>query len=164
MDRAAVNGPRTSLIAIAVALLLTAAGSVASADENMVPFTTVAAGRTSGFRTLNLLVIRNPAEWTRVWHAHAGQTRGKDTAVPTIDFTQEMVIAVFAGEFGLDTRVAVVMIAEEKGRIRVVYRIANPQPGPTPLNTTVATPFHIVRLTRSLYPVAFVTAVEKDTY
>jgi hypothetical protein len=165
MDKAAVYCLRTSLIAITVALLLAApAGSVTGADEQVVPFTTVAAGTASGIRSLTLVVIRNPADWTRVWHKHAVGLRGKEAAEPTIDFTQEMVIAVFAGEVGLDTRVSIITILQDKERLRVVYRIANPQPGPTPLDFAAITPFHIVRLARSPYPVAFVPAVEKDIY
>ena len=168
MDEVAAYCLRTSLTAIAVALLLGAPiGSVAGAGEPAVPFTTIAAGATSGIRTLTLVVIRNPAEWTRAWHKHAVGLRGKDAAEPAIDFTQEMVIAVFAGEVGLDTRVRIIKIAQDKQRLRVVYRIATPpQPGPMPLDLAAATPFHIVRLARSPYPVAFVLAVEveKDIY
>jgi hypothetical protein len=168
MDKVAVYCLRTSLIAIAVALLLGAPiGSVPGASEPAVPFTTVAAGATSGIRTLTLVAIRNPAEWTRAWHKHAIGLRGKDAAEPAIDFTQEMVIAVFAGEVGLDARAAIIKIVQDKQRLRVVYRIANPlQPGPTPLDLAAATPFHIVRFARSPYPVAFVPAVEveKDIY
>jgi len=75
-----------------------------------------------------------------------------------------MVIAVFAGEVGLDTRVAIIRIVQDEQELKVVYRIANPQPGPTPLDLTAATPFHIVRLARSPFAVAFVPAVEKDIY
>jgi len=165
MDKAAVYCLRTSLIAIAVALLLAApAGSATGADEQVAPFTTVAAGTASGIRSPSLVVIRNPTDWTRVWHKHAVGLRGKEAAEPTIDFTQEMVIAVFAGEVGLDTRVAIITIAQNKERLRVVYRIANPQPGPTSLDLTAATPFHVVRLARSPYPVTFVPAVQKDIY
>ncbi len=166
MDKVAVHCLRTSLIAIAVALLLEVpVGSVAGADEPAaVPFATVAAGTASGIRTITLVVIRSPAEWTRVWHKHTAGTQGKDTAEPTIDFTEEMVIAVFAGEVSLDTRATIIKIVKEKQQLRVLYRIGTFQPGPTPLDLAAATPFHIVRLARSLYPVAFVPAVEKDIY
>ncbi len=165
MDRMAVYCLRTCLIPIAVALLLgVPMGSVAGADEHMVPFTTVAAGTASGIRTLTLVVIRNPTEWTRVWNKHTGDKKGKDAAEPTIDFTQQMVIAVFAGEVGLDTRVTIIKIVQDRQRLQVVYRIATPQPGPTPLGPTAATPFHIVRLARTPHPVTFVPAVEKDIY
>jgi len=165
MYKATVYCLRTSLIAITVALLLAApTGSVTGADEQVVPFTTVAAGTASGIRSLTLVAIRNPSEWTRVWHTHAVGLRGKEAAEPTIDFTQEMVIAVFAGEVDLDTRVAIIRIVRDEQRLKVVYRIANPQPGPTPFDLTAATPFHIVRLARSPYPVTFAPAVEKDIY
>lgn len=168
MDKAAVYCLRTSFVAITVALLLEAlAGPVAGADEHVVPFKTIAAGTASGIRSLTLVVIRNPAEWTKVWHKHAVGLRGKEAVEPTIDFTQEMVIAVFAGEVGLDTRVRIIKIAQDKQRLRVVYRIATPpQPGPMPLDLAAVTPFHIVRLARSPYPVNFVLAVEveKDIY
>ncbi len=165
MDKAAAYCLRTSHIAITVALLLVAAaGPVASADECVVPFTTVAAGTASGIRSLTLVVIRNPGDWTRVWHKHTVGLQGKEAAEPTIDFTKEMVIAVFAGEVELDTRATIMTIIQDKERLRVVYRVANLQPGPTLLDVTAATPFHIVRLARSPYPVAFVSAVEKDIY
>lgn len=165
MDKAAVYCLRTSLIAIVIALLLEVpVGSAVGADKHVVPFGTMAAGTASGIRTLTLVVIRNPAEWTGLWHKHMAGTRGKDATEPAIDFTQEMVIAVFAGEVDLDTRVAIIRIVQDEQRLKVVYRIANPQPGPTPLDLTAATPFHIVRLARSPYPVTFVPAVEKDIY
>lgn len=165
MDKVAVNYLRTPFIAVAIALLLGGPmESVAGADELAVPFTTIAAGAGSGIRTFALLVIRGPAEWSRVWRKHAVDLRGKEGAEPTIDFTREMVIAVFAGEVSLDTRVTIIKIVQEKQRLRVLYRIGTPQPGPAPLDLTAATPFHIVRLTRSSYPVAFVPAVEKDIY
>jgi hypothetical protein len=160
-----VNYLRTPFIAFAVTLLFAGSmGSVAAAEEHVVPFTTVAAGTTSGIRTLTLVVIRNSADWTGVWHKHAVGLRGREAAEPTIDFTQEMIIAVFAGEVSLETRVTIIKIVQDGERLRVVYRIGNPQPGPAPLDPTTATPFHIVRLTRSSYPVAFVLAVEKDIY
>lgn len=165
MYKATVYCLRTSLIAITVALLLEAsAGSVTGADEQVVPFTTVAAGTASGIRSLTLVAIRNPSEWTRVWHTHAVGLRGKEAAEPTIDFTQEMVIAVFAGEVGLDTRVRIIKVVQDRQRLRVVYRIANSQPGPTSLDFNTITPFHILRLTRSPYPVTFFSADEKDIY
>src|SRR2546425_6834125 len=76
--------------------------------------------------SLTLVAIRNPSEWTRVWHIHAVGLRGKEGVEPTIDFTQEMVIAVFAGEVGLDTRVSIIKIVQDKQRLQVLYRIANP--------------------------------------
>jgi hypothetical protein len=164
MDKVAAHCLRTSLIPIAALLLEVTVGSVAGADEHVVPFTTVAAGTDSGIRTPTLVVIRNPADWTRVWQKHAVGTLAKDAAEPTIDFTKEMVIAVFAGEVSLDTRVTIIKIVQEKERLRVVYRIGAPPPGPMPTDLTAATPFHIVRLARSPSPVGFVPAVEKDIY
>jgi len=146
MDKVAANYLRTPFIVIAVALLL--AGpmkSVAGADEHAVPFTTMASGTASGIHTLALLVIRRPAAWSRIWHKHAVGLREKEAAEPTIDFTQEMVVAVFAGEVSVDARVTIIKIVHEKQRLRVVYRIGTPQPGPMPLDLATATPFHIVR-------------------
>jgi len=163
MDNVAVHCLRTSLIAVAL-LLEVPVGSVAGANERVVPFTTVSVGTTSGIRALTLVVIQNPAEWSRVWHKHAVGLQGKEAAEPTIDFREEMVVAVFASEVDLDTRVAIIRIVRDEQRLKVVYRIANPQPGPTPLDLTAATPFHIVRLARSPYPVTFAPAVEKDIY
>ncbi len=164
MDKVAANYLRTPFIVIAVALLL--AGpmkSVAGADEHAVPFTTMASGTASGIHTLALLVIRRPAAWSRIWHKHAVGLREKEAAEPTIDFTQEMVVAVFAGEVSVDARVTIIKIVHAKQRLRVVYRIGTPQPGPMPLDLATATPFHIVRLRQSPYPVAFVPS-EKDIY
>src|SRR5574337_1720143 len=115
MDKVAAHCLRTSLIPLALALLLEVpVGSVAGADKHVVPFTTVAAGTDSGIRTLTLVVIRNPADWTRVWQKHTAGTLGKDAAEPTINFTREMVIAVFAGEVSLDTRVAIIKVVQEE--------------------------------------------------
>jgi hypothetical protein len=165
MAVAAVCCLRKSIITIALAMLLgTSMGSIAAADEHSVPFTTVAMGTTSGVRIFTLVVIRNRGEWTSLWHKHAVSTRGKDAVEPTIDFTQQMVIAVFAGEVDPDTRATIITISQDKGQLQVVYRIANPQPGPTPFDLTTSTPFHIVRVARSPLPVVFVPAVEREIY
>ncbi len=150
---------------IAVALLL--AGpmkSVAGADEHAVPFTTIASGTASGIHTLALLVIRRPAAWSRVWHQHAVGPREKEAAEPTIDFTQEMVVAVFAGEVSVDARVTIIKIVHEKQGCGSSTESEPPNLGQCPLTSPPQRPSTSYGLRQSPYPVAFVPASEKDIY
>jgi len=138
--------------------------SAAGAPEGLIPVTTVAVGTTSGIQTFTLVVIRNRTEWNALWQKHTAGARGTAAAVPTIDFTQQMVIGLFAGKVEPETRATIFKVVRGEQQLRVIYRIANLQPGPTPSDLPTSAPFHIVRLAWSPLPVIFVPAAEKDIY
>jgi hypothetical protein len=154
-----------STIAITIAVVFSVStGSVASPAEQLIPFTTVAAGTKSGIRTRTLVAIRNRIEWSDLWQKHTAGARGPGAALPAIDFTEQMVIALFAGDVDPETRATVIRVVQKGQRLLVLYQIANLQPGPAPLDPATSTPFHIIRFSRSPLPVIFIPATERDIY
>ncbi len=128
-----------------------------------VPFTTIALGSQSGIRTRSEVVIRTPSEWQTLWQKHmAGLPQAP--ARPAVDFSRDMVIAVFAGEVPAHTRVSIQTMTYQKDRLAVFVRIADLQPGPALADPGTDTPFHIVRLSRSPLPVIFIPARIPDIY
>ncbi len=75
-----------------------------------------------------------------------------------------MVIAVFAGEATVDTRVSVVKIVQQQGRLVVLVRITAVQPGPARTDAAPASPFLVVRLARVMLPVVFRDTTVRDIY
>jgi len=61
-----------------------------------VPFETIAIGEESGVRSQEELVISDQTQWEALWQQHMSYSRNP-LSLPQIDFTEEMVIAVFGG-------------------------------------------------------------------
>ncbi len=125
--------------------------AVAASTGSQVSFVTVAAGQTSAVRQPLQTVIRDRAAWTDLWRRHAGPA----ASVPTVDFTQEMVVAVFAGASSVPRAVSIGRIVRENGRLTVWYSLRDRLPIPEPDGLPPTAPFHIVRLARSTLPVVF---------
>jgi hypothetical protein len=86
---------------------------------------------------------RSVDEWTRLWNQHAGErTR------PNVDFSREVVVAVFMGTrptagFSIE----IVRVREEGPALVVTYK--ETRPAPDALTAQVLTsPFHIVAVPR----------------
>ncbi len=127
---------------------------VAAPNGPDVPFVTVATGRTSGIRQPLQVVIRERDAWLVLWRRHTGPAAG----APPVDFTREMVIAVFGGAGAGARTVTITRIARGPERLTVWYVVAERQPLPDAGDQTPAAPFHIVRLARSPLPVSFLQA------
>lgn len=120
-------------------------------------------GVKSGVREELRLVLRDPHEWQELWRRHtAGQF--SPSPPPVVDFTREMVIAVFLGEkttAGYTVEVVEARMLEDTLHVRV--KVASPPPGVF-LLPVLTQPFHIVKVRRYDGPVAFTTieTVGKD--
>lgn len=115
-----------------------------------VAVTTVAQGEYSGVEEPQQVVVRTSEEWRKLWREHAG-----DEAAPEVDFTREMVAAVFAG-----TRptggYSVEIVSATRGGDTVTFEYREQRPSPDALLTQALTsPFHIVRVARHEGPVTF---------
>lgn len=115
-----------------------------------VSYVTVAAGQTSGIRQPLLQVVRDQDAWEALWRRHAG---GRSLPAPAVDFSRQMVVAVFAGESEAQ-KVSITRIVEEQGRLVVWYGLGEMRPLPDG-PAQMAAPFHIVRLARSPLTVEF---------
>lgn len=135
--------------------------SVVGAAAPPLPFSTISIGDRSGVSTPGQVVIRNATEWRRLWAKHAAGT-APPAALPRVDFSQEMVIAVFAGRVPVPSRIAVVKIVDEGDRLMVLVATGGARPGPLGAEPVATTPFHIVRLRRLALPVVFAPARPPD--
>lgn len=130
--------------------LLLAFPSGSFADEvsgGDVSFATVSRGIISGIVDRSLLAIRTPEEWQQLWQRHS-TTLAPPPAMPVIDFSREMVIAVFLGSrrtggFGIE-----ILRVERKGeKLQVFYREVSPPVGAM-VPQVLTQPYHMIQLPR----------------
>ena len=77
-------------------------------------------GQSSGIREKRMLAVRSRQEWSELWAKHAGVR----AAVPDVDFSREMLVAVFLGEEqtgGHKVRVEVVPDPIDVSQVFVLY-------------------------------------------
>jgi hypothetical protein len=102
---------------------------------------TIEKGDQSNIESPMQTVVRTDAEWSALWHRHAFE-REK----PDVDFSKEIVIAVFMGSrpnAGFSTTILSALAV--KGVLVVRYRETMPRPGA--LTAQVLTfPYHIVAI------------------
>ena len=144
---------RTKLEVLAVSLaVLLASGPACSAFGAAVLFSTLAKGLQSGVREPIQLVIRTRAEWAAFWARHA---RGS-AAPPPVDFSRDMVVALFMGERGTGGyEIEITRVERVESGLVVQYRRTSPDPGAM-LSQALSQPFHLVKLPRNDGPVIFV--------
>ncbi len=123
------------MAAVLAALWLQAASAV--------PVRTIAAGARSDIASARQVIVRSPAEWTALWQEHAdSRTR------PEVDFSRDMVAAIFLGSrptpgFGVE-----VLGVDEAGRTMVIrYRERMP-PRDRILAQVITTPFRMIAVPR----------------
>lgn len=108
---------KTILMAL---MLLPSFASAASAWDKI-------SGQNAGVREKLFVVVRSQQEWGALWIKHTG---GKPQARPAVDFTKEMVVAVFLGERRTGGyKVEITLMAdplEPKSRVVVFYREVPP--------------------------------------
>ncbi len=148
---------------LAVAILLLTVNSARSAAPSSIPFVTIAQGDQSGIHVYTEAVARSTPEWRTLWLRHAAGSPRVQLA-PAVDFSRDMVVAVFAGEVPDHTRVAILKIDQETSRLVALVQIASLQPGPVEAEPRSTAPFHIVRILRSPLPVVFLRAKVPDLY
>jgi hypothetical protein len=105
---------------------------------------TIEKGDQSNVDEKRQVLVRNDAEWTRLWQQHAaGRPR------PPIDFSKEMVVGVFMGSrpnAGFST--AIVSATTGNGVLIVRYSETVPKPGSVAAQI-LTFPFHLVAIPRA---------------
>lgn len=123
---------------------------VKSADE---PMRVVVQGNQSGIQKPAREIVQSQEAWEKLWKSHRSNIKGGDAAPPKVDWTKEMVVAVFMGARptgGYAVRVQ--GVAAEKGKL--VVTVAERKPGPNDIVTQAFTsPFAMVAVARSDKPV-----------
>lgn len=117
-----------------------------------VPFRTVIYGTTSHITEPATAVVRDREAWIALWRRHTGSDRA---APPPVDFSRDMVVAVFGGTSTEVTAAGIARITREPAGLVVWYSVHATRPLPPGDLGTARAPFHIVRLAQSALPVAF---------
>ena len=111
--------------------------------QTVVPTRSLDKGPTSQIDGARQAVARSEVEWTAMWNEHAG-----NRVRPPVDFSKEMVVAVFLGTRPTAGFSVEIVGAREEGTALVVsYRETRPQPG----NVTaqiLTSPYHIVAVSK----------------
>jgi hypothetical protein len=105
---------------------------------------TIEKGDQSNVDDAKQVLVRNEAEWTRLWQQH-----NPDRPRPKVDFAKEMIVAVFMGSrpnAGFSTAITSAMAAN--GALVVRYKETMPVPGR--VSAQILTfPYHIVAIAKA---------------
>jgi len=149
---------RKSLFAVCFVLI---ASSITRAAQPVV-FILLTQGNHSGISTFTQTVVSSSDEWAALWRRHAAGTM-ISTVPPAVDFSRNMVIAVFFGKGPAGRRTAISDIVERGSQLVVLLQMIGP-PGPESEGLPQITPFYVVQLARSPMPVVFMRAKIPDLY
>lgn len=119
-----------------------------------IPFQTVAFGEESGVKSWEALVITAQEQWQELWVYHASYSRHPPPP-PEIDFSREMVIALFGGIQPEGSLLQIAKVEKRQDRLVVRYTDGGLSCSKCSLPRGMVQPFHIVRLERTDLPVAF---------
>jgi hypothetical protein len=112
---------------------------------NQVSFHTVLKGHRSGVSESVQIVARSQSEWSALWKRHAA-IESNPPPLPAIDFSKEIVVAVFLGEKPTGGHDIEIMSMEQNNDVLLVSFVEK-SPPPGGLATQALTqPFHIVRV------------------
>jgi hypothetical protein len=105
---------------------------------------TIEKGDQSNVEDAKQVLVRTEAEWTRLWNQHA-----PDHPRPRVDFSKEMVVAVFMGSrpnAGFSTTITTAMAANGA----LVVRYNETMPGRGTVSAQILTfPYHIVAIAKA---------------
>jgi PrcB C-terminal len=115
----------------------------------LIPFTTIAQGISSGHQTADHLIIGTVEQWEQLWQEHTSDVI-LPPEVPQIDFSENLVIALFCGEKPTSGYTAEIVSVKAKAMpdsnldhliVRVHYGL------PDSITQDVLTyPYHIIQL------------------
>ena len=122
-----------------------AATQAASNPAHKISFLTVAKGSRSGIREPLQAVVRNETEWRELWQKHVSNQTNPPPP-PSIDFTKEIVAAVFLGEKPTGGyEIQIVSADRSVGSLTLSFDEKHPPPGGMTIQAFTQ-PFHIVRV------------------
>jgi hypothetical protein len=136
-----VSAPLSRALGLACAAWLAAAPAGAQGSR------TIEKGDQSNIDQPRQVVVRNDAEWRKLWQQHA-----PDRPLPAVDFSKESVVAIFMGSRPTaGYSVTILSTTEGGGALIVRYRETRPAPGA--ITAQILTfPYHIVAIPKSTAP------------
>lgn len=117
----------------------------------------LANGHNSALRGKTEEVLRNAADWKKLWDKHSSNVFPQP-ALPKVDFSKEMVVAVSLGARSSGGySVSITSIVDDGTNIVVTYKEAKPDPN-GPSTAAITHPFVFVKVPLTTKPVKFVKA------
>lgn len=109
----------------------------------------------SGITTARNIVVDNASSWANLWADHKKPLSNPEPA-PTVDFSKNMVVAVFTGSRPMGCYGVTITRTELlASKLRVEYQ-ENTLPSDVVCTTVIASPAHIVAVPKTTLPVEFV--------
>ena len=140
---------------VASLVLLLASCTACAALAVTVPFSTLAKGLASGVDQPAQIVVRSQNDWAALWSRHMG-TRTAPPPPPSVDFSRDMVVALFMGERPTGGyAIEVTRIERTDAGLSIRYRATRPDPADMHAQA-LTQPFHLIKLPRIDGPVTFV--------
>src|SRR5215470_9736911 len=140
---------------VASFLLLLASCTACAATAATMPFSTLAKGLASGVAQPTQIVVRTQDDWAGLWSRHM-RTQIAPPPPPPVDFSRDMVVALFMGERPTGGyAIEVTRIERTDSGLSVHYRTTRPDPAAMHAQA-LTQPFHLVSLPRTDGPVTFV--------
>ena len=137
-----------------LALLLASCTAFGAAVGERVPFTTLGKGINSGIREPAQIVVRSQSEWDALWARHM-RVRTAPPPPPAVDFSTEMVVALFLGERPTGGyAIEMTRVERTDSSLAVHFRVTKPDPGAM-LMQVLTQPFHLIKLPRVDEPLRF---------
>ena len=140
-------GSAAALFLTFIVILPACAASAASGAMTVtqLKFETIAKNTRSGVREPWQIVIRSPEEWKALWNKHVAPDPNSPP-VPAVNFTNNIVAAVFSGEKPTGGYTVEITAAEKSdGALLIYYRETSPRPGGI-VTQALTQPFHIVTI------------------
>ena len=140
---------------VASFVLLLASCTAGAAVAVTVPFSTLAKGLASGVGQPTQIVVRSQNEWTALWSRHM-RAPSAPPPPPSVDFSRDMVVALFMGERPTGGyAIEVTRIERTDAGLAVHYRTTRPDPSAMQMQV-LTQPFHLITLLRVDDSVMFV--------
>jgi hypothetical protein len=131
--------------AVVMSWLIVLMGGAGMSAQSMAAPRTIEKGDQSNVDDAKQVLVRTEAEWTKLWTQH-----NPDRPRPSVDFSKEMVVAVFMGSrptAGFSTTITSAIVAN--GALIVHYR--DTMPGAGTVSAQVLTfPYHLVAIPRAV--------------
>lgn len=117
-------------------------------------FVTLGKGVYSGISERALIVIRSEEDWDMLWTRHVSKIAPKPD-MPSIDFSKDMVIAVFTGlKPSGGYKVEIVKMEMDEKTMTVFYRETRPSPQDI-VATVMTQPYHLTKIERQNFEIDF---------
>jgi PrcB C-terminal len=111
---------------------------------------TIERGQTSWLDSPRQVVVRTPEEWAALWRSHA-----PDRPLPAVDFTKDMVVAIFLGSRpSAGYSVEITGIKSANSGVVVQYRETEPRSDAVTAQV-ITDPYHIVATAKQAGEVRF---------